>query len=177
MQSSTVTDISVRELSSRFNGEVASPGDARYDDARAVWNAMVDKRPGVIARPLDAAGVAAAVDFAREHGLPVAVRCGGHSVAGKSACDDGLLIDLSLMKGVHVDPQRGTARANAGVLWGEYDTATQAAGLATPGGRVTTTGIGGPRERQASVIGGAAASAIPEAAMAAHERVTSSVSR
>jgi FAD/FMN-containing dehydrogenase len=143
MQSSTVTDISVRELSRHFSGEVLSPGDAGYHEARGVWNAMIDKRPGLIARPLDAAGVAAAVDFAREHGLPVAVRCGGHSVAGKSACDDGLLIDLSLMKGVSLDPDRRTARANAGVLWGEFDRETQAFGLATPGGRVTTTGIGG----------------------------------
>jgi FAD/FMN-containing dehydrogenase len=143
MQPSTVTDFSVQELSSRFSGEVVSPGDPGYDEARRVWNAMIDKRPGLIARPREAAGVAAAVDFAREHGLPVAVRCGGHSVAGKSACDDGLLIDLSLMKGVSVDSERRIARANAGVLWGEYDKETQAFGLATPGGRVTTTGIGG----------------------------------
>jgi FAD/FMN-containing dehydrogenase len=143
MQSSTVTDLPVQELSSRLSGEIVSPGDAGYDEARSVWNAMIDKRPSLIVRPREAAGVAAAVDFAREHRLPVAVRCGGHSVAGKSACDDGLLIDLSLMKGVSVDTERRTARANAGVLWGEYDKETQAYGLATPGGRVTTTGIGG----------------------------------
>jgi FAD/FMN-containing dehydrogenase len=143
MQSSTVTDLPVQELSSRLSGELVAPGDAGYDEARCVWNAMIDKRPSLIVRPRKAAGVAAAVDFAREHRLPVAVRCGGHSVAGKSACDDGLLIDLSLMKGVSVDTERRNARANAGVLWGEYDKETQAFGLATPGGRVTTTGIGG----------------------------------
>jgi len=136
-------DVAVRDMNRRFGGEVIQPGDPRYDEARRVWNAMIDKRPSLIARPSDATDVAAAVDFAREHGLPVAVRCGGHSVAGKSACDDGLLIDLSLMKGVRVDPEQRTARANAGVLWGEYDRETQTAGLATPGGRVTTTGIGG----------------------------------
>jgi FAD/FMN-containing dehydrogenase len=136
-------DVAVQELNRRFRGEVVAPGDRGYDEARRVWNAMIDKRPGLIARPRDATDVAAAVDFAREQGLPVAVRCGGHSVAGKGVCDDGLLIDLSLMKGVRVDPERRTARANAGVLWGEYDKETQASGLATPGGRVTTTGIGG----------------------------------
>jgi FAD/FMN-containing dehydrogenase len=143
MPQSAELDVAVHELDRRFGGEVIPPGDPRYDRARKVWNAMIDKRPSLIARPRNAADVAAAVDVAREHGLPVAVRCGGHSVAGKSACDDGLLIDLSLMKGVRVDPRRRTARANAGVLWGEFDHETQASGLATPGGRVTTTGIGG----------------------------------
>jgi FAD/FMN-containing dehydrogenase len=120
-----------------------APDDPGYDEARRVWNAMIDKRPGLIARPRSADDVVAAVDHARERGLPVAVRCGGHSVAGKGVCDHGLLVDLSLMKGVRVDPVRRTARANGGVLWGEFDKETQAHGLATPGGRVTTTGIGG----------------------------------
>jgi FAD/FMN-containing dehydrogenase len=140
MPQSAVLD---QELNRRFGGEVIAPGNPGYDESRRVWNAMIDKRPILIARPRDATDVATAVDFARERGLPVAVRCGGHSVAGKGVCDEGLLIDLSLMKGVRVDPERRTARANAGVLWGEYDKETQAAGLATPGGRVTTTGIGG----------------------------------
>jgi FAD/FMN-containing dehydrogenase len=143
MQQSPVADIATEKLNGQFGGELIAPAEARYEQARRVWNAMIDKRPQLIARPRDAADVAAAVAFARDVGVPVAVRCGGHSVAGKSVCDGGLLIDLSLMKGVQVDPQRRTARANAGVLWGEYDHATQAAGLATPGGRVTTTGIGG----------------------------------
>jgi FAD/FMN-containing dehydrogenase len=136
-------DPAVRELTGRFGGELIPPDDPAYDKARRVWNAMIDKRPGLIARPRDAKDVATAIDLAAGGGLPVAVRCGGHSVAGMSACDEGLLIDLSLMKGVRVDPERRTARANAGVLWGEYDRETQAHGLATPGGRVTTTGIGG----------------------------------
>ncbi len=104
---------------------------------------MIDKRPGLIVRPRSAGDVVAAVDLARRRGLPVAVRCGGHSVAGKGVCDDGLLVDLSLMKGVRVDPDRRTAHASGGVLWGDFDRETQAFGLATPGGRVTTTGIGG----------------------------------
>jgi FAD/FMN-containing dehydrogenase len=142
MRQSSEVD-ALHELNSRFRGEVIPPGDPGYDAARRVWNAMIDKRPSVIARPRDAADVATAVDFACQHGLPVAVRCGGHSVAGKGVCDDGLLIDLSLMKGVRIDPERRTARARGGVLWGEYDRETQAFGLASPGGRVTTTGIGG----------------------------------
>jgi FAD/FMN-containing dehydrogenase len=143
VQRSLAADVDAHELSTRFNGEVIPPDDPAYDEARKVWNAMIDKRPSLIARPLDAADVVAAVDFARDHGLSVAVRCGGHSVAGKGVCDDGLLIDLSRMKGVRVDPERRVAGANAGVLWGEYDRETQTHGLASPGGRVTTTGIGG----------------------------------
>jgi FAD/FMN-containing dehydrogenase len=141
-QPSALDDV-LREFENRFDGEVIRPGAPRYDEARGVWNAMIDKRPGLIARPRHTADVVTAVESARGGGLPIAVRCGGHSVAGKSACDEGMLIDLSLMKGVRVDPERRSARANAGVLWGEYDRETQAHGLATPGGRVTTTGIGG----------------------------------
>ncbi|MGC0334843.1 FAD/FMN-containing dehydrogenase [Streptomyces sp. SAI-170] len=126
-----------------FRGQVLRPGEPGYDQARQVFNAMVDKRPAVIARPAHTADVAAAVDFARDHDLVVAVRCGGHSVAGLSTCDDGMLIDLSGLKTISVDPERRTARAGGGVLWGELDGATQAHGLHTPGGRVTTTGIGG----------------------------------
>src|ERR671930_1437445 len=133
----------VETLAERCAGEVIRPGDPAYDDARTVWNASIDRRPALIARPRGAADVVAAVDFAREIGFPIAVRCGGHSVAGKSVADDALLIDLSLMKGVRVDAARRTARANAGVLWGEYDRETQAFGLASPGGRVTGTGLGG----------------------------------
>jgi FAD/FMN-containing dehydrogenase len=111
--------------------------------ARAVFNGMIDRRPVLIVRPTGAADIRDAVAFARERRLPLAVRCGGHSVAGVSAVEGGVLIDLSSLKGVHVDPERGTARANAGVLWGEYDRETEMFGLATPGGRVTTTGVGG----------------------------------
>ena len=126
-----------------FAGEVIQPADPGYDNARAVYNGMVDRRPALIVRPTGAADVRDAIAFARQQKLPLAVRCGGHSVAGVSAVEGGVLIDLSSLKGVHVDPERGTARANAGTLWGEYDRETEMFGLATPGGRVTTTGVGG----------------------------------
>jgi FAD/FMN-containing dehydrogenase len=126
-----------------FDGEVIAPGDRDYDEARKVFNGMIDKRPAVIARCASTDDVAAAVDLARDEGLVVAVRSGGHSVAGMSICDDGILIDLSPMKEIKVDPDGRTARAGGGVLWGEYDAATQEHNLHTPGGRVTTTGVGG----------------------------------
>jgi FAD/FMN-containing dehydrogenase len=126
-----------------FQGEAIRPGDPRYDAARAVYNGMIDRRPVLIVQPTGAADVRDAIAFAREQKLPLAVRCGGHSVAGVSAVEGGVLIDLSSLKGVHVDPERGTARANAGVLWGEYDRECEMFGVATPGGRVTTTGVGG----------------------------------
>jgi FAD/FMN-containing dehydrogenase len=123
--------------------EVIHPDDDGYDEARSVFNAMIDKRPALIVRPTTAAHVVEAVNLARERGLPVAIRCGGHSVSGMGTCDDGVLINLSLMKGVDVDPSARTARVNAGVLAGELDRDTQVFGLATPSGRVTTTGVGG----------------------------------
>lgn len=126
-----------------FRGEIIRPGDETYDRARHVFNGMIDRRPALIARPRGAVDVIAAVNLARDNDLPLAVRCGGHSLSGNSVCDDGLLIDLSHMKGVRVDPAARTARANAGVLWGEFDRETQLFGIATPGGRVTTTGLGG----------------------------------
>ena len=122
---------------------VLHPGDDGYDEARSVFNAMIDKRPALIVRPTDASQVVEAVNLARERGLAVAVRCGGHSVSGMGTCDDGVLINLSLMKGVEVDPAARSARVNAGVLAGELDRDTQVFGLATPSGRVTTTGVGG----------------------------------
>jgi FAD/FMN-containing dehydrogenase len=126
-----------------LRGQVIRPGDLDYDSTRAVFNGMVDKKPALIVRPAGSADVIDAVKYARQHSLPVAVRCGGHSVAGKSATDGGVLIDLRSLKGVHVDPDTRTAYCNAGVLWGEFDRETQALGLATPGGRMTTTGVGG----------------------------------
>ena len=126
-----------------FAGEVTLPGDRRYDDARKLFNAMHDKQPGVIARCHSTADVVAAVRFARENRLLVAVRSGGHSVAGLSGCDDGILIDLGGLKRIEVDAHARTARAGGGVLWGEFDAAAQQHGLHTPGGRVTTTGVGG----------------------------------
>jgi FAD/FMN-containing dehydrogenase len=127
----------------RFAGELVSPDDGRYDDARQVWNGAIDRRPALIARCAGPADVAAALRVAREGEMPVAVRGGGHGVAGLAVCDDGLVIDLSPMRAIAVDAGNRTARAQAGVLWGELDAATQAEGLATVGGIVTHTGIAG----------------------------------
>ncbi len=135
--------VAAGSLSSGTLGEVIHPGDEAYDEARSVFNAMIDKRPALIVRPTTAAGVVEAVNLARKRGLPLAVRCGGHSVSGMGTCDDGVLVNLSLMKGVDVNPAARTARVNAGVLAGELDRDTQVFGLATPSGRVTTTGVGG----------------------------------
>jgi FAD/FMN-containing dehydrogenase len=130
-------------LAGSFTGELLSPADAGYDDARQVWNGAIDRRPALIARCAGVADVVGALRHAREHDLLVAVRGGGHGVAGQAVCDDGIVIDLSPMRGIEVDPAGRTARAQAGVLWGEIDGATQAHGLATVGGIVTHTGIAG----------------------------------
>ncbi len=130
-------------LRAHFSGGLILPADGGYDASRRVFNGMHDKRPALIARCASAADVAAAVTFARQQRLEVAVRSGGHSVAGSSTCEGGILIDLSGLKQIAVDPAARTARAGGGVLWGEFDAATQAHGLHTPGGRVTTTGVGG----------------------------------
>jgi FAD/FMN-containing dehydrogenase len=126
-----------------MRGVVLSPGDDGFNEARQVWNGLIDRRPALIARCTGTADVIDAVNFARTHSLLVAVRGGGHNVAGAAVCDGGLMIDLSLMKGIHVDPKRRTARAQGGVTWGELDRETQAFGLAAPGGVVSTTGIAG----------------------------------
>jgi len=131
-------------LRSRFHGELLTAADgARFDAGRAAFNAMFDRRPAVIARATSAADVMAAVDFAREHRVPFAVRGGGHSVAGYSTIEGGFLLDLAPMKGVRVDAAGRRVRAQAGLTWGELDRQTQAFGLATTGGRVTSTGIAG----------------------------------
>jgi FAD/FMN-containing dehydrogenase len=132
-----------RELASTFRGELIRARDDHYESARRVWNGMIDKRPAVIARCTGVADVVAAVDFARETELLVAVRGGGHNVAGNAVCDNGIVIDLSGLKGVLVDPAARTARAQPGVTWGEFDRETQLFGLATTGGEVSTTGIAG----------------------------------
>lgn len=131
------------ELPAEFKGQAIRPGEPGYDESRRVFNAMIDRRPALIVRPTCAADVIDAVNLARDSGLPVAVRCGAHSVAGNAVVDGGVQIDLSTLKGVRVDPKARRAWANAGTRWGEFDRETQLFGLATPGGRVTTTGVGG----------------------------------
>jgi FAD/FMN-containing dehydrogenase len=130
-------------LAEEFAGELILPGDPRYDVSRGVFNAMIDRHPALIARCGTTDDVAAAIRFARETGLVVAVRCGGHSVSGLGVCDGGLVIDLKGLKTIEIDPVAKTAKVGGGVLWGELDAATQEHGLHTPGGRVTTTGVGG----------------------------------
>lgn len=133
----------LRTFRDAFGGVVVLPGDDAYDAARAVWNGMIDRRPAIVVRPLNAADVIAALRFARDEDLIVAVRSGGHSMAGLSTCDDGIIIDLARMRGVTVDPDRRVARCNGGALLGELDDAAQAFGLACNVGTVSHTGIAG----------------------------------
>jgi FAD/FMN-containing dehydrogenase len=136
-----LTDL--QEFRARFRGALLRPGEEGYDEARRVWNGAIDRRPALIARCAGTDDVVQAVRFARERGLLVSVRGGGHAVAGHAVCDDGIMIDLSLMKAVRVDPGARTVRAAAGLLWGELDRATQRFGLATTGGVISHTGIAG----------------------------------
>ncbi|MGH2807873.1 MAG: FAD-binding oxidoreductase [Actinomycetota bacterium] len=130
-------------LRSGFRGALLRPGEEGYDEARRIWNGAIDRHPALIARCVGADDIAAAVRFAREQDLLVSVKGGGHAVAGHAVCDDGLMIDLSLMKAVRVDPQARTARAAGGLLWSDLDKATQPHGLATTGGVISHTGIAG----------------------------------
>ncbi|KRC61040.1 FAD-linked oxidase [Agromyces sp. Root81] len=131
------------ELESGFAGRLVRPTDDSFDEHRKVWNGSIDRHPALIARCAGADDIVAATRFARRTGLPVAVRGGGHSFPGLSVCDDGIVIDLSLMKGVTVDPEARTARVQAGALLGDLDRATQPYGLAAPSGIVTHTGVAG----------------------------------
>ena len=126
-----------------FGGEIVLPDDSGYDQARRVWNGMVDRRPAVIVRPMGVDDVVAAIRFGREEDLPIAVRCGGHSIPGLSTCDDGIVIDLSRMGGVEIDPEAKTARVGGGALLSELDTAAQEHGLVCPVGVVSHTGVAG----------------------------------
>ena len=131
------------ELAGTFAGQILTPADDGYNDARMVHNGMIDKRPGLIARCRGVADVVEAVNFARDQGLEVAVRGGGHNVTGRSTIDGGMLIDLSQMTAVHVDPRARIARAQGGATWSIFNRETQVYGLATTGGVISTTGIGG----------------------------------
>jgi FAD/FMN-containing dehydrogenase len=131
------------KLSGAFAGELIGPADANYDEARALFNAMIDKRPAVIARCTSAADVATVIGFARDHDLPLAVRAGGHNGGGLGSVDDGIVIDLSPLKAIEVDPKARTVRVGGGALWGEVDAATEQHGLAVPSGIISTTGVAG----------------------------------
>lgn len=133
----------MKELEAGLRGRIYLSSSEGYDQARQVWNGMVDKRPLAIIGATGIADVRATVKFARARGLPVAIRGGGHNVAGNAVCDDGIVIDLAPMKSIRVDPAARRARAEGGVLWREYDRETQAFGLASPGGAISTTGIAG----------------------------------
>jgi FAD/FMN-containing dehydrogenase len=139
----TIKDAALRDLRSAVKGEVLAPGAEGYDEARRIFNAMIDHRPAVIVRCTGAPDVAACVEFARAHGLPVSVKGGGHNVSGKAVGEGALMIDLAPMKGVRVDAQRRVARAEAGLTLAELDRACQVVGLATPTGVVSPTGIAG----------------------------------
>lgn len=133
----------VDDLREQVRGDVVTQDDAGYNEARTVYNAMIDKHPRVVVRPRDAGDVMAAVGFARDNELDLSIRGGGHSVPGFGTNDNGIVIDLSSMRGVRVDPRAKTARAEGGATWGDFNHATHAFGLATTGGIISTTGVGG----------------------------------
>ena len=141
--STALTGDQLRRLRDTFPGEIVTPADDTYDEARRLWNAVHDRRPAVIVRPTTNADVAAAIRFAREHDLAVAVRAGAHSASGHSSCDGGLVVDMSRMRGVSVDPVARVARTNGGALLGELDVAAQAHGLVCPTGVIGHTGVAG----------------------------------
>jgi hypothetical protein len=139
----TLDTAAIAGFKSNLRGELIQPTDATYEEARKVYNGMIDRHPGLIARCVDVADVMSAVNFAREHHLLVAIRGGSHNGPGLGTCDDGLVIDLSGMKGVQVDAAQRTVRVEGGCTWGEVDQATHPYGLATPSGFISTTGVGG----------------------------------
>jgi hypothetical protein len=137
------TQFDIAAFARQFSGEVITPADDAYDEARRVWNAMIDRRPALIARCRDANDIKAGIAFARDQGLPLAIRGGGHSVAGHGTCDDGLVLDLGPMDAIEVDAERRTVSVGAGQHWGPVDRATQQHRLAVTGGIVSETGVAG----------------------------------
>jgi FAD/FMN-containing dehydrogenase len=136
-------DNNIATFATEVRGDVLRRGDAGYDDARRVWNGMIDRHPALIVRCSGTADVIACVNFARENKLLLSIKGGGHSFAGSAVCDDGLMIDLSRMRTVRVDPAARTARVQGGATWADFDHETQAFGLATTGGLVSSTGVAG----------------------------------
>src|SRR6187200_1500454 len=134
---------SVAELRFRLHGGLHAPGDAFYEDSCALFNTMIDRRPRYVAECVIVDDVLAALAFARDQGLPIAVRAGGHSVAGLSLCDDGVVLDVRGIADIEIDVDRSVARVGGGTTWAQLDRATQLHGLATTGGRVSTTGVAG----------------------------------
>ena len=139
----TIDQETIEALRADLRGSLLLPTDAGYDEARRIWNGMIDRRPAMIVRCAGAADVMAAVRLANAHHLVVAVKGGGHNIAGNAVCQDGLMIDLSAMRGIYVDPGARTARVEGGATWGDFDAETQAFGLATTGGLISTTGVAG----------------------------------
>ncbi len=133
----------LKALATTFSGVLLRPGNDEYEEARRIHNGLIDKRPALIARCRGAADIVDALGFARESALEISVRGGGHNVAGRAVTDGGVMIDLSLMKGVHVNPKARTVRAQGGVTWREFNRETAVHGLATTGGVISTTGIAG----------------------------------
>jgi FAD/FMN-containing dehydrogenase len=138
-----LTSDSVDALRAQFSGMLLEPGDEGYDDARAVHNGLIDKRPALVARCVNTADIADAVRLARQSGLEISARGGGHNVAGKAVTDGGLMIDLAPMRGSYVDPGRRRARVQGGATWNDYNRATHQHGLASTGGVISTTGVAG----------------------------------
>ena len=141
--SNSIDDAAIKDLKAKLRGSVTEPGDKSYDDARKVYNAMIQKKPRLIARCVDVADVIACVNFARENRALLAIRSGGHNAGGLGICDDGLVIDLAPIKDTRVDPAAQTVTVGGGCVWGDVDHATHAFGMAVPSGIISTTGVGG----------------------------------
>src|SRR3954452_20737037 len=139
----SLDDATVESFKEALHGQLLRPGSAGFEDARHVWNALIDKRPALIVRCADPEDVRRSIGFAREQAMPLSIKGGGHGVACKAVADGGLMLDLSPLADIQVDPSRRTARVGGGATWGAFDRATQAHGLATTGGIVPSTGVGG----------------------------------